>query len=474
MYNFKNQYRCDIIRGKSQSTLEDMLPAYAKVINDICPCSKKTFDQEFNARLINFLPSTDREKKTLDNHRTEIAGKLFGMYVSNEDGNVYCSERTKKFLEDGDIPAFFKDICFKMQFPNVMQKIQTVTERLQNNIKLRPYCFLIKTLQLAEQQKLILDKKTIGFYILNSLDVLQGIATPEEVISQIMTDKQKGIYREIEGDAASSFKYQHINEQLNYLELANLIWVDGKRDVYLNHKEQQCLDLFSKDWNSELLFKIEKSDISSPEAFKDLQFRWNEYYGKLSSEENAFATKLEALAINDNSQTGYRLYGNTVELGDEGENFVFNFEKDRVGKFNPRLTNKVILFGKQKGLGYDVQSVMAEKHPDIEEYPEFAKYIEVKATRRVTPPNINDAEWFDTVNITRNEYTAALDKKDSYYIYRVFFTRTGVFMYTVNDLFTKKRDGKLDIIPLTYRVELNKESIDQVYDIKNQESLENV
>ena len=80
----------------------------------------------------------------------------------------------------------------------------------------------------------------------------------------------------------------------------------------------------------------------------------------------------------------------------------------------------------------------------------------------------------DTDDITRNEYTAALDKKDSYYIYRVFFTRTGVFMYTVNDLFTKKKDGKLDIIPLTYRVELNKESIDQVYDIKNQESLENV
>lgn len=474
MYNHKNQYRCDIIRGKSQSTLEDMLPAYAKVINDICPCEKQIFDQDFNTRLVNFLPSTDREKKTLDNHRTEIAGKLFGMYTYNSDGNVYCSERTKKFLEDGDIPAFFKDICFKMQFPNVMQKSNTVSERYADKIHIRPYCFLIKTLQLAEAKKIILDKKTIGYYILNSLDVLQGNATPEEVIEQIFDDKQKGIYREIEGPEASSYKYQHINEQLNYLELANLIWIDGKKDVHLNHKEQVCLDLFAKDYNSELLFKIEKADLATPEDFKELQFRWNEYYGKLSSVENLFTTKLDALSINEVPQSGYRLYGNTIELGDEGENFVFNFEKDRVGKFNPRLTNKVILFGKQKGLGYDVQSVMAEKHPDIEEYPEFAKYIEVKATRRVTPPNIEDAEWFDTVNITRNEYTAALDKKDSYCIYRVFFTRTGVFMYTVNDLFSKKRDGKLDIIPLTYRVELNKNSIDQVYDIKNQEPLQNV
>lgn len=474
MYDIKNQYRCDIIRGKSQSTLEDMLPAYAKVINDVCPCPKKIFDEEFNQRLVKFLPITDREKKTLDNHRTEIAGKLFGMYSSNEDGNVYCSERTKKFLEDGDIPAFFKDICFKMQFPNAMQKIQTVTERLNDKIHLRPYCFLIKTLEVAEKEKISLDKKTIGFYILNSLDVLQGIATPEEVIYKILEDRHKGIYREIEGDGASSFKYQHINEQLNYLELANLIWTDGKKDVHLNHKEQECIDLFAKDWNSELLFKIELSDVSSSDAFKNLQYRWNDYFGRLSSVENSFTTKLDALAITETVQNGYRLYGNTVELGDEGESFVFNFEKERVGKFNPRLTNKVILFGKQKGLGYDVQSVMAEKHPSIDEYPEFAKYIEVKATRRVTAPNINDSEWFDTVNITRNEYTAALNQKESYFIYRVFFTRNGVFMYTVNDLFKKKQDGKLDIIPLTYRVELNKDSIDKVYDIKNQESPENV
>lgn len=474
MYDHKNQYRCDIIRGKSQSSIEDILPAYAKVINDICPCTKNEFAESFNKRFQNFLPSTDREVKTLDNHRTEIAGKLFGMYVSSKDGNVYCSERTKKFLQDGDIPAFFKDICFKMQFPNAMQKIQTVTERLYHNINIRPYCFLIKTLELAEKYNLPIDKKSIGYYIFNSLDVLKGIATPEEVVAQIKGDLKKSIYREISGNKASSYKYQHITELLNYVELANLIWIDGKKTVHLNHKEQECINLFSKDWNSKLLFKIEKSDVSSSATFKDLQFRWNDYYGKLSSEESNFKTKLDALEITETAQSGYKLYASTVELGDEGENFVFSFEKNRVAKFNPRLTNKVILFGKQKGLGYDIQSVMAQNHPDIEEYSEFAKYIEVKATRRVTPPNVNDDEWFDTVNITRNEYTAALDKKEAYYIYRVFFTRSGIFMYTVNDLIAKKTDGKLGITPLAYRVELNKKSIDNVYEIKNQETGKNV
>lgn len=40
MYDVNKQYRCDIIRGKAQSQLEDMLPAYAKVISDICPIEK--------------------------------------------------------------------------------------------------------------------------------------------------------------------------------------------------------------------------------------------------------------------------------------------------------------------------------------------------------------------------------------------------------------------------------------------------
>lgn len=466
MYDVKKQYRCDIIRGKAQSQLEDMLPAYAKVISDICPIEKDKFEEEFNKNLIQYLPSSSREKKTLDNHRTEIAGKLFGMYVNSSDGKVYCSERTRKFLADGDIPAFFKDICYKMQFPNVMQKINTVSQRLNDEINIRANCYVIKTLEEAEKKNVKLTKRDIGVYILNSLDVLQRKALVEEVINLIEKDKKAGVYREIDGDEADSKKYQHINEQLNYLELANLIFIDGKKIVHLNHKEQKTIDLFSKEWNSELLFKIDKADISDSEHFKDLQFRWNEYYGKLSDVANSFETKIDSLSIESEQNTGYRAFGNTVELGDEGENFVFNYEKDRVSKYNPRLTNKVILFGKQKGLGYDIQSVMAIDNDDIEEYAEMGKYIEVKATRRVTSPNIQDSEWYDSVNITRNEWVAATEKKDFYFIYRVFFTRSGVFIYTIQNPYQKKNDKKISVIPLTYRIEVDKKSIDEVIDIK--------
>ncbi|MBR0496444.1 MAG: DUF3883 domain-containing protein [Treponema sp.] len=473
MYDINKQYRCDIIRGKSQSQLEDLLPAYAKVINDICPLPKKEFDKKFNENLISYLPTTARDEKTLKNHRTEIAGQLFGMYVHGADDIIYCSDRTKKFLADGDIPAFFKDICYKMQFPNVMQKQKTVEQRLFDGISIRQYCYLISVLEEAEKRNIYLTKKEVGVYVLNSLDALKRNATPTEIVDLLEKDRQTKKFRDIQNEKESSWNWQHINEQINYLELANLVYIDGKKTLYLNHKENETLSLFSKEWNSSPLFLITKEDVSNSENFKKLQLRWYSYYGSLSNVEKAFTTKIEALSVETNSEGGYRAYGNTVELGDEGEKFVFNYEKTRVGKYNPRLVNKVILFGKQKGLGYDIQSVMAVKKIGNNEYPEMGKYIEVKATRRVTAPKIDDSEWYDSVNITRNEWVAAKEKQDSYFIYRVFFTRTGVFIYTMQNPCQKNEDDKLSVIPLTYRIEISKKSVDDVIDIKIENGGEN-
>lgn len=88
MYNRLNQYRCIIIRGKSQKEIDDLLPAYAKVIDDITPCEEGVFAKKFNELLSPYLSSDKRIKKTLDNHRTEIAGKLFGMYYLDDNGYI--------------------------------------------------------------------------------------------------------------------------------------------------------------------------------------------------------------------------------------------------------------------------------------------------------------------------------------------------------------------------------------------------
>ena len=89
MYDCTRQYRCTIIRGKSQKEMDDLLPAYAKVIDEVCPCEASEFEMIFNNAFMCYLPAAERVKKTLDNHRTEISGKLFGMYFFSEDGKVY-------------------------------------------------------------------------------------------------------------------------------------------------------------------------------------------------------------------------------------------------------------------------------------------------------------------------------------------------------------------------------------------------
>lgn len=468
MYNCLNQYRCIIIRGKSQKEIDDLLPAYAKVIDDITPCEESQFAEKFNLQFALYLAADKRIKKTLDNHRTEIAGKLFGMFYEDENGYIYASDRTRKFLEDNDQPAFFKDICYKMQFPNGMQKPQTFQPLLDNNISIRPNAFVMKVLQSADKRGMVLTKKEIGYYVLNSLDVLQGKADPEEVVETVKKDRDDGIERKIEIEGkAPSYNYQHINEQINYMELANLIYTNSTGEIWLNVNEQVAIDLFAKEWNAKPGFNVYSYDLQTLDGRKQFELDWTLYFGKLSDIADKFETTAKALGVSSEMPRKKKdsMGQTTVEIGDEGEAFVFEFEKKRVAKFNIRLVNRVLSLGKTKGLGYDIQSVVAEEGAKSD----FAKYIEVKSTKRVTEPNIQDGLWMDTLNITRNEWIAAQQHGEYYCIYRVYFIRGRIVMYVLNNIYQKQLDKIIDIVPLTYRIDFRKEAVDQVIkdEVKN-------
>lgn len=473
MYDHKKQYRAAIIRGKAKSKLDDLLPAYAMVIDEICPCNKDEFESRFNASLTSILKLKAKEsdsaalKKTLDNHRTEIAGKLFGMYYLSRDDVYYASERTNKYLADNDQPAFSKDMCFKLQFPNGMNKIQYVEQFVDDKLSIQQYPFILKTLSLAEQNKVYLTVSDIGYYILNSLDVLQGKASPTEVITQIVSDKKVGIVRKIiVPGKASSYTMQHITEQINYLQLANLVYLNENKEVLLNHKEDTCINLFISKCGIAPQFDAYAYDLTTQEGRNDFYYDWDFYFSKTSEYASKFETDVDSLIINAEKNTEEKPHqssGNLSELGDAGELFVYQYEKNRVSAFNPRLVNKVLPLGKTKGLGYDIQSVVAEKG----DYAEFVKYIEVKSTKRVTAPNLDDGEWLDTLNITRNEYIAALQHKESYSIYRVYFVRDGVVVFMLNNIHKKSEDGIISIVPTLYRLDFSKNAIDNHIEVKN-------
>ena len=144
-YRPENQYRCTIIRGKSQSEMEDLLPFYAQTVHKNCPCTKDEFDTRCNKQLAKYFFGnedynglTDANKKTIRNHITEIMGKLLGLYCTTLDDMVNETESCSFLLAKNDFPAFFKNICLNFQFPNFADSIQTLKDKVSHEINIRP------------------------------------------------------------------------------------------------------------------------------------------------------------------------------------------------------------------------------------------------------------------------------------------------------------------------------------------------
>ncbi|MCD4744798.1 MAG: hypothetical protein K8R58_00700 [Bacteroidales bacterium] len=291
-FNPDIQYRCTIIRGKSISRMDDYLPVYAETLNEICPIPSKDFDKTFDKNLSRFIKG---DGKTIKNHRTENVDKLLGMYFE-KDGIIYISERTKKFLEDNDQPAFFKSVCFKFQQPNGSQKIQTTTrEKIENRINFKPYHFLLSLLKTAATRKIILTKNEVAYYVLNALQVLQGKISIDEVLTAIEADRVKGIENKVDTSRNYAWGYQHINKQFDLLELTNLIRKDGK-SIWLNLRETSSIELFIRDLSRPLAIDFSKYDFDEKFIEKKIKVEWQQYFGRKSKlEHEMFFTSVHGL-----------------------------------------------------------------------------------------------------------------------------------------------------------------------------------
>ena len=458
MFNPEIQFRCTIIRGKAKTDLDNLLPKYAKIIQEICPCSKDEFPRIFNEYLERIIGGT---KKTLDNHRTEIAGKLFGMYYYDSDNTVYPSERTLRFLENEDQPAFFKDICVKFQFPNGMDSIHTIEEKISQNISIRQFPFVLELLNIAKENNTKITKDEIAYFVLNSLEVLQSIVPPIQVYEKIIEYRNLGKIVKVKDDGkASSYSMQHINEQLNLLELANLIRTDHKV-IYLNPYEKVAIDYIRSFHDKKPNFDVYQYSFSSIEDRKRLLHDWQVYFSSVDKGGiELFSTSINAIQFNIEEKAPKISDFDKIALGDDGESFVFTYEKEKVEKYDKRLTNKVLLLGKTKGLGYDIQSIFA----DGSEKSEFVHYIEVKSTKRVTVPNEGIDGWIDAITLTRNEWIAAEQHSNSFSIYRVYFTPEKIIVYVIRNPYLKNQERLVKCTPINYRLDFSLKSIDLTFE----------
>ena len=442
-YDHQNQFRAPIVRGKALSDLDNLLPLYSNIIQQITPCSLEDFEKQFNENLKKYLTAVD--EKTLNNHRTEIAGKLFGLYyLSVRNNEILLSSRAEKLLLDGDQPAFFKDLCLKYQFPTGMNKSNVYLKHIKQEINVRQLAFFVSCVHELEKQDLKITKKQAGYYIFNSLDVLTLSAKVGDVVDQISHDLQCQINREIQGPKPSSYKMQHVNEQINLLVLANVVSINEEYLISLNRSESLYINEIIKVAETPPDFDFSSYDLTTIEGRKNCSHEWDIFMAEksnLSSE--TLSTSLDSIGLDASHLTN-------ADIGKEGEEYVYNFERNRVQRTFPRLVNKIKKVGHIKGLGYDVHSISAEGLA-----PDSPKLIEVKSTKRVTA---SEADFYDSVTFTRSEYVAAMEYKNNFFIYRVYFTKQGVRLFIINDLAGKQKEQLVSIVPTQYRVEFNQNS----------------
>lgn len=471
MFNPENQYRCTIIRGKSQSDMEDLLPLYANTVHILCPCEENTFKDSARKilskalfRIGTYSALSDSNKKTVDNHLTEIAGTLLGLYYP-EDGPmgtiIYESDSCKCLIDNNDYPLFFKNLCLNFQFPNGAKKVQHIKADIQKGLNLKPFCFIVSLLYHAQQQKekLLLTKQEIGFYVLNCLDTLKGLATPQAVYERIIQDRNNGIERE---KLSGSRDWQHIKEQFNLLELANIIETDASH-LWLNKNESAAIQIFLKQ-SLNIAFDCYKYQLNTSNDSKKYLNAWKKHFGKFNKEllntPTSFDTTSVTVLDREKQNDLQNSPKSTANLGDEGETLVFKYERDRVRNYKGRLANKVLLLGKTKGLGYDISSIEADENPTK---PEFARYIEVKSTKRVTPPKF-DQQWSDTLNLTAKEWVAAEQYQEYYNIYRVYFTKTKTVIIRIKNPFNLAKQNRIEVYPTTFRMDFGADVIEVKYD----------
>jgi hypothetical protein len=67
----------------------------------------------------------------------------------------------------------------------------------------------------------------------------------------------------------------------------------------------------------------------------------------------------------------------------------------------------------------------------------------------------------DTINLTRNEWVAAEQQSNHFYIYRIYFTTKGTFISIINDPVKKNDDGLLYATPTVYRLEFSDKAVDE-------------
>lgn len=443
-YNFKIHF----CRPRYKNNVEDILIYMASEITRIGDCEEKEFKEKLDSAIRRFPGNANANDKTMQNWRTEVCHSLFGLYYSDANKQVHVGLRAMELAENEDLVSFFKKFLFYFQLPGGHVKYFNL-DMIKNGIHFKPAQYFLKVLEAGERMEkkaVCIDKEEACYCILNDLRCTRDNQNPENVWQRIQYNRDHSIYYKHDSDTT-----RYAGDILEYMQIANLLVCYDGKNFYLNHRENAAILKFinSSEWFSGYDYMIKKRTGTNREiAF--LRPKWFVYVNRKDGDTDfstdistyieestdtptdmrsermkSFASYLDKIRNNPNIST--------KDIGDIGEALVMGHEQERL-KINGRedLVHLVTKISTPTALGYDISS----RNLDAS-----MRNIEVKTTISSKPLVAM------RVHLTPNEWQAAKDYREKYFIYRLFISKYDIKLFIMNDPVQLFKDDLIDIFP---------------------------
>ncbi len=450
MYTIPSEYyfRLHHPRPRFKNDVENVLGYVAFCIAQIGTRDNEEFKSRLRSGIRRYGGNASVAQKTIENWRTEI-GALFAMYV---EGDVRSSptQLSVDLADTSDLPAFFRGFVFSFQYPSGCLKPRAIGEMLAARISYSPCRWLFNLLLKTDVGSI--DKCEFCHCAFNDLRVTRDHEPYAETAARILRNRQDGIAYDLAGDVV-----RYAGDILDYCALAELLVEQSDGRFVIDERNRDIVELFAR---SDVFFhEYEAVRPSEMQRIRDLEPFWfahvdrayqdlkldvkkvretrrevGDAVGRQSDVVRAEAEAADAESGSANPDVGEMVEVEASQVGDFGENLVWQHECLRVGgEGRPDLVHLIKRIPTHLAVGYDVKSIEADTEHD--------RLIEVKTTKSQKPL------LFNQVHLTPNEWRAAQSSGSRYCIYRLRISRDGYRLFVLRDPAQKLRDGLISFVP---------------------------
>lgn len=441
-------FRLHFERSRFSSKLEDVLLILASKIISIGMMEKDQFNDILD-EIISDINENKLENKTIRNHRTEMI-RLFGL-VKYVDELAIPGNRLSLLSQTQDTPRFFKSFCSRFQFPGGFLKPYKISEMVLAGIKFKPAQFLLRFFKIANSKygRFAINAAEVTHFILYDLRVTAQGESPDKTLDRLIEARSKNQDLDKTSDLI-----RYARDFLNYMVEANLL-IELEGMYALNEGEKNAIHaiIADKSFFDDYSSVIRHDGTWDADELKKIDTQWMEWFAD-GVEDERLETPVSALVRDENyypeqwkkikailERKDPSLRGAALKaIGDEGEQIVYEYEKETIKEIRPDLVQLVRIVSSTGALGYDIISIFPE-------LGRMKKYIEVKTTKKN-----HNSDFLVPFTMSINEWTVANQLGADYFIYRVVITKESVSIFSIQNPAKLVTLGKLAIEPIGFKV----------------------